>query len=154
MFLLRRTTPRVTVAQLLAEAEARIARGGARQDICHEWLSVNRSLLTPEELRAYEDAERQVFGEMVARNLRAAEHERWGELVAAIAEYEANIQDHFVGAVPYQRLQALYLAQGDYDNALRVSRAHTQLLSRFRRPVIWENEEESSAPALRLVPMG
>lgn len=151
MFLLRRSTPRVTVAQLLADAEHQIAQGTPRQDICHHWLTQNRSLLTPEEFHAYEEAERQLFGEMVARNQRAAAHEQAGRLTEALAEYEANVRDKFVGEVPYQRLQALYLAHGDYDNALRVSRAYTAQLGRFRRPITWENDaDDSYAPPPRL----
>lgn len=145
----RRPPPRVTVAQLLAWAEAQVARGVPRQTICHGWLRQDRQCLTPEEKSAYDQAERQLFGEMVARNVRGAELEKLGRSAEARELYEANVTDGFVGAHPYQRLQALYLACGDYDRALRVSRLHTQVLASSRAPVrpSWGDDDEFDVDA-------
>ena len=134
MSFFRRSQPRVTVAQLMSWAQAQVALGVPRQAICQGWLSQEYFSRTPEEREIYSQAERQLFGEMVARNLRGAELERRGYIAEAMEEYEANLTDRFLGAHPYQRLQALYLARGDYDSALRVSRTHVRILASSRPP--------------------
>lgn len=151
MPLFRRPQPRVTVAQLLTWAQTQIAIGVPRQAICHGWLSQDRSRLTPDEQAVYEQAERQLFGEMVARNLRGEELEKQGQVFEAIREYEANVADRFLGAFPYQRLQAIHLARGDYNTALRISQTHADILARFR-PEEPQPQEASTLPVgLRLV---
>jgi hypothetical protein len=135
MSFFRRSQPRVTVAQLMSWAQAQVALGVPRQAICQGWLSHACFSRTPEERESYSQAERQLFGEMVARNLRGAELERRGCITEAMEEYEANLNDRFLGAHPYQRLQALYLARGDYDSALRVSRTHLRILASSRPPI-------------------
>jgi tetratricopeptide (TPR) repeat protein len=121
-------------------AESQIKLGMPRQEICQGWLDQDRCTLTPEERVVYQQAERQLFAQMVARDLRGVELEKRGLRTEAIALYEANVSDRFLGAHTYQRLQALYLAQGDYDKALRISRIHVALLSRTRLPVPSWNE--------------
>ena len=154
MFWFRRSQPRVTVAQLLSWAESQIALGVPRQTICEGWLKQDRTALTEREHEVYAQAERQVFDEMVARNMQGAELEKQGHSQEAIAQYEANVRDGFVGAQPYLRLQALYLARGDYDSALRVSRQHSALLAQFRTPPPrWsESFEEAPQPRPSLLP--
>ena len=143
MLKLRRPQPRVTVAQLMKWAKLQIAQGAPRQAICEGWLRQDRTTLTPEERAAFEQAERQLFCEMVDRDLRGADMEKRGLVADAIAEYEANVKDQFLGAHTYQRLQALYLAQGDYDNALRISRIHVNLLARSRKVApTWDDDED------------
>ena len=128
-------------------AQSQIALGVPRQAICHGWLDQDRSGFTPEEQAVYEQAERQLFGEMVARNLRGAEFEKQGLVYEAIREYEANLADRFLGEHPYKRLQAIYLSSGDYNSALRISRIHADILARYRRPEpSWEDESEESEP--------
>jgi tetratricopeptide (TPR) repeat protein len=148
----RRPQPRVSVAQLLASAQSELARGVPRQTICQGWLSQDRCSLTPEERVIYGQAERQLFAEMIARNQRGAELEKCGKIPEAIAEYEANVADRFLGAQPYQRLQALYLAQGDYDKALRTSRLHTSVLAAARQPspTVWDDHEDFDVDAVAL----
>ena len=139
----RRPPPRVTVAQLMVWAQSQIALGVPRQAICRGWLDQDRSALTLEEQAVYEQAERQLFGEMVARNLRGSELEKQGLIYEAIQEFEANLADKFLGEHPYKRLQAIYLARGDYNSALRVSRIHAEILARYRRPEpCWEDDSE------------
>ncbi|MBB6050900.1 hypothetical protein [Armatimonas rosea] len=148
MQLFHRPQPRVTVAQLLSWAEAQVARGVPRQAICQEWLQQHRCAGTPDLKSIYEQAERQLFGEMVARDLRGSELEKMRRTDEAIAEYEAIVADGFLGAHPYERLQALYLARGDYDSALRVSQARVRTLSLIRPPTPPSWDE---TPPLRLV---
>lgn len=144
MQLFRRPQPRVTVAELLAWAQTQIALGVPRQAICHGWLHPDRTSLTAEERGVYQQAERQLFGEMVARNHRALELEKHQRFPEAISLYEANARDRFVGALPYQRLQALYIKQGDYDAALRISRLHARLLASIREtPQAHGNDKDS-----------
>lgn len=147
MFWLRRSQPHITVAQLLSWAEVQIAAGVPRQTICEGWLKQDRTTLTDDEQAVYAKAERQLFDEMVARNMLGAELEKQGRGQEAIAPYEANVRDGFVGAQPYLRLQALYLAHGDYDSALRVSRQHIALLAQFRPPALrWSESFEETPP--------
>ena len=131
----RRPKPRVSVAQLMVWAESQLAQGVPRQEICQSWLNQDRCSLTPEEREIYGQAERQLFAEMTARNQRGAELEKQGKIVEAIAEYETNVADRFLGAQPYQRLQSLYLSLGNYDKALRVSRLHISVLAAARLPL-------------------
>jgi hypothetical protein len=143
MLKLHRPQPRVTVAQLMKWAKLQVEQGAPRQAICEGWLRQDRTTLTPEERVVFEQAERQLFCEMVDRDLRGADLEKRGLSADAIAEYEANVKDQFLGAHTYERLQALYLAQGDYDNALRISRIHVRLLARSREVApTWEDEDE------------
>ncbi|WP_309720874.1 hypothetical protein [Armatimonas sp.] len=146
----RRPQPRVSVAQLMASAQSEFARGVPRQTICQSWLNQDRCSLTPEEREIYWQAERQVFAEMIARNQRGAELEKLGKIPEAIAEYEANVVDRFLGAQPYQRLQALYLSLGDYDKALCVSRLHTSVLAAARQPSpsTWDDNDDFDGDAV------
>lgn len=129
---LRRPQTQVTIAELLSSAEEKRAQGVPCQVICHHWLLQDHRNRHPKERQAYEAAERQLFGEMLLRNQRGIDEEKRGELDQAIIEYEANVADQFVGAHPYRRLQAIYLTRRDYDNALRISRIHSQILARGR----------------------
>jgi hypothetical protein len=63
----------------------------------------------------------------VDRNLVGIELERAGAVDRAIALYEANVAESFIGSHPYERLRILYTKRHDYPNALRVCRAYLAL---------------------------
>ncbi|MFL0245478.1 hypothetical protein [Candidatus Clostridium stratigraminis] len=54
------------------------------------------------------------------RNFRAEELEKQGDIKAASELYEENIKDGFPGIQPYDRLQAIYKKQKNYNEELRV----------------------------------
>lgn len=60
---------------------------------------------------------------MSTRNDEAAHLERQHQPARAIELYEANVEDRFKGAYPYERLWALYGAAGRIEDAMRVCRA-------------------------------
>lgn len=67
------------------------------------------------------------FSAMVDRNLTGIDLERAGAIDRAIALYEANVAESFIGSHPYERLRIIYTKQRDYPNALRVCRAYLAL---------------------------
>ncbi len=110
----------VTKAQLLQQADEHMQQGVSRQAIGDTWLNMDRSKLTIEEMTAYSEAEQALFGVMVDRNQQGITLERSGQLDEAIALYEANINDRFVGTHPYERLRIIYTKRKDYEQAIRV----------------------------------
>jgi hypothetical protein len=55
-----------------------------------------------------------------ARNLEGLAAEQAGEIESAIALYERNAAEGFVGDLPYGRLVAIYERRGAFDDAERV----------------------------------
>ena len=64
--------------------------------------------------------ERWLLEAQTARNLEALAAEQAGNLAGAIALYERNVAESFVGDLPYGRLVAIYERQGAFDEAERI----------------------------------
>ncbi|MCV9926336.1 hypothetical protein OIU83_01630 [Flavobacterium sp. LS1R49] len=56
----------------------------------------------------------------VERNLKAIEFEKEGEIEKAIALYEENVTEGFIGNHSYDRLATIYKNQNDIDNEIRI----------------------------------
>ncbi len=63
----------------------------------------------------------------VSRNASGAAAERAGNPGEAIALYEANVRDEYIGSHPYERLFRIYVREGRLDDAERVCRAFLEL---------------------------
>ena len=82
-----------------------------------------------------DDDERQRLEVQTRRNLDAMELEEAGRSDEAIALYEQNVAEGFVGDWPYSRLVAVYERARRYDDALRVlARAIEVTKADRRRP--------------------
>jgi tetratricopeptide (TPR) repeat protein len=68
-----------------------------------------------------------------ARNLEAMAAEQAGQVEAAIALYERNVQEGFPGDLPYGRLVALYERRGAFDDAERVLRRAIDVFAQSTR---------------------
>jgi hypothetical protein len=66
--------------------------------------------------------ERWLIEAQTARNLEALAAEQSGDVDTAMALYERNVAEGFVGDLPYGRLVALYERRGAFDEAERVLR--------------------------------
>jgi hypothetical protein len=66
------------------------------------------------------DEERRRLEIQTRRNLDAMELEAAGHIEKAVALYEQNVAEGFVGDWPYSRLVAVYERARRYDEALRV----------------------------------
>jgi tetratricopeptide (TPR) repeat protein len=64
--------------------------------------------------------ERWLLEAQTARNLAGLAAEQAGTLEKAIALYERNVAEGFVGDLPYGRLVAIYERQAAFDEAERV----------------------------------
>lgn len=60
------------------------------------------------------------WSNQVERNLKAMEHEKQGNIEAAIELYELNVDEEFNGTHPYERLTELYLHAGKKDDLMRI----------------------------------
>lgn len=130
---------RVDKAQLLKSAQEQAQRGIPRQTLCNQFLELSKKPSSADQQRAYLEAEAALFEVMVERNLTGKELERAGAIDRAVALYEANLADGFIGSHPYERLRIIYAKRQDHPNALRVCRAYLALArgdaqkkSRFR----------------------
>ncbi|MDE2434055.1 MAG: hypothetical protein KGN37_14540 [Burkholderiales bacterium] len=65
----------------------------------------------------------QMTGLLLDRNQQAQDLEKRGQMDAAVALYESNIDDMFDGSLPYERLIDFYTQQGAKEDAERVARA-------------------------------
>jgi hypothetical protein len=82
-----------------------------------------------------DDDERQLLEVQTRRNLDAIELEAAGRTEEALALYEQNVAEGFVGDWPYSRLVAVYERAREYDEALRVlARAIDVTKADRRRP--------------------
>ena len=68
-----------------------------------------------------------------ARNLEALSAEQSGDVERAIALYERNVAEGFVGDLPYGRLVMLYERRGALDEAERVLRRAIEVFEASRR---------------------
>jgi len=68
-----------------------------------------------------------------ARNLEALSAEQAGDVEAAIALYERNVEEGFPGDLPYGRLVMLYERRGALDQAERVLRRAIEVFEASRR---------------------
>ena len=68
-----------------------------------------------------------------ARNLEALALERAGDVTAAIALYERNVEEGFPGDLPYGRLVAIYEKRGDLEDAERVLLRAIEVFEASRR---------------------
>jgi hypothetical protein len=82
-----------------------------------------------------DDAERERLEAQTRRNLEALEYEGDGRMDLAIALYEQNVDEGFVGDWPYSRLAGVYERARRYDDAVRVlTRALEVTRADRRRP--------------------
>jgi hypothetical protein len=68
-----------------------------------------------------------------ARNLEGLRAEQAGDLEAAIALYECNVQEGFPGDLPYGRLVAIYEKRGTLEEAERVLRRAIEVIDGSQR---------------------
>jgi tetratricopeptide (TPR) repeat protein len=68
-----------------------------------------------------------------ARNLEALTAEQAGEVERAIALYERNVAEGFVGDLPYGRLVMLYERRGALEDAERVLRRAIEVFETSQR---------------------
>ena len=68
-----------------------------------------------------------------ARNLEALSAEQSGDVEAAIALYERNVEEGFPGDLPYGRLVMLYERRGALDEAERVLRRAIEVFQTSQR---------------------
>jgi tetratricopeptide (TPR) repeat protein len=82
-----------------------------------------------------EDDERAMLEAQTRRNLDGMDLEQAGQIDEAVALYEQNVAEGFVGDWPYSRLVAHYERARRYDEALRVlARAIEVARADRRRP--------------------
>src|ERR1051326_4214618 len=84
-----------------------------------------------EEQETLED--RWLLEAQTARNLEGLSAEQSGDLERAIALYERNVAEGFVGDLPYGRLVMLYERRGALDEAERVLRRAIEVFEASRR---------------------
>ena len=113
--------------RILKWAQEQMKQGVTRQVICNQLINVDRRKMSLDEMQAYLEAEQELFGVMVDRNLRGKTLEKSDHIDEAIALYEKNIADEFIGSHPYERLRIIYTRRKDYSNAIRVCRAYLNL---------------------------
>ena len=113
--------------QILKWAQEQMKQGVPRQVICNQLLNVNKRKTSLDEVQAYSEAERELFGVMVDRNLRGKTLEKSDHIDKAAVLYEENITDKFSGSHPYERLRIIYTKRKDYSNAIRVCRAYIDM---------------------------
>jgi tetratricopeptide (TPR) repeat protein len=114
-------------AQILNWAQEQMEKGISRQDICTQLLNIDRSKMSVEEMQAYSEAEHDLFGVMVNRNLLGESLEKEGRTDEAINLYEQNVMDKFIGTHPYERLRIVYTKRKDFENAIRICQAYIKL---------------------------
>ncbi len=68
-----------------------------------------------------------------ARNLEGLTAEHAGDVDGAIALYERNVSEGFVGDLPYGRLVAIYEKRGAWEEAERVLRRAIEVIESSRR---------------------
>ena len=115
------------MAQILMWAQEQMKQGVSRQAICIQLLNVDTGKMSLDEMQAYLEAERELSGVMVNRNLRGKMLEKSDHIDEAAALYEENIEDKFIGSHPYERLRIIYTKRKDYVSAIRVCRAYLNL---------------------------
>jgi len=106
-------------------ADQQMKRGISRQDVCLQILEVKVNSV--DEARAKSEAERELFGLFVQRNLNGKALEEAGRAAEAVPLYEANVADKFIGQHPYERLRIIYTREHDYTNAIRICQAYLNL---------------------------
>jgi tetratricopeptide (TPR) repeat protein len=90
--------------------------------------------LSPTDLEEPERLEdRWLLEAQTARNLEALAAEQSGEVERAIALYERNVAEGFVGDLPYGRLVMLYERRGALEEAERVLRRAIEVFEASRR---------------------
>lgn len=82
----------------------------------------------------YQAAANDVMAIMFMRNHRGTRQELNGQTAAAIAEYEANVQDLYGEGYPYNRLRLLYEQRHEYEKAIRVCEAYLRLPESLAAP--------------------
>jgi len=124
---LRSISKKRNKAQVIRWAHEQMNQGVSRQSICNQLLDVDSTKLSLEEMQANLEAEREIFGVMVDRNLTGRSLEKSGHIDEAVTLYEKNIEDGFIGSHPYERLRIIYTKRKDYGNAIRVCQAYINL---------------------------
>lgn len=147
----RKTTPNFKT-RVHQWAQDQIANGVPRQDIVNQLYKSTSAVVqdndafinqmrahmqgkgpmpTPHlQVQAYNQIADQIFSVMVNRNLKGREYEKAGNVSAAVRLYEANVQDHFDGTHPYDRLRIICTRQKRYDDAICVCEAYLALPDR------------------------
>jgi hypothetical protein len=85
--------------------------------LCHETVNMQETL----SIRAHADY---IADVMANRNFEGSTLERLRQADKAIELYEANVQDRYKGAYPYERLLALYASAGKFQDARRICQAY------------------------------
>jgi hypothetical protein len=99
---------------------------GIRQFLIRKWVVDRKGRINAELLafmHACVDEADRLSDTMVDRNRKGSDHEKNGEIEAAIEEYELNISEWFDGDHPYERLRVIYNRRKQYEDALRVCKA-------------------------------
>ncbi len=109
-------------------AYEQMAAGVPRQLVCDELIY--GKVESPLDRQGRSEAEHELSGVMVDRNLLGQALEKVGRGDEAIALYEANVVDQFNGSHPYERLRIIYEKRNDVAKALRVCRIYVALATR------------------------
>ena len=108
-------------------AHEQLARGIARQEICHLLFPWPKDNLPSDEFIARLESENELSLVMVERNLKGSELEKAGQVDKSIKLYEQNVADKAETNFAYQRLRVIYTKQGNFLEAIRVSEAFIAL---------------------------
>lgn len=111
--------------EFLQWAYAQMAAGAPRQVVCDELL--HGAVESPLDRAGRSEAESDLSGVMLDRNLFGQALEKAGRIDEAIALYEANVADQFGGSHPYERLGVIYRKRGDTVNEMRIKRIREAL---------------------------
>lgn len=82
-------------------------------------------------------------------NATGIEAEKNGDINLAIALYEKNVSNGFVGSHPYQRLAIIYRKQKRYDDEIRVLECAIKAYPKDGTKAPWFNERLKQAHELK-----
>jgi tetratricopeptide (TPR) repeat protein len=119
-------TSKQVLADLREWADSQLKAGKSRQFLETTLLKAKLDAKDPEyaaKLQANSLLAREIGNLLYQRNEQGSAYEKAGDIDQAIALYEQNVADEFMGGHPYERLRILYSQRKDYANALRICQA-------------------------------
>lgn len=119
------------VTELATAAKQMLESGKPLQDVYFYIFNLPASGY--EAMRAKQVVGNKLGDIFVERNNRGVELEGLEAIDAAIALYEENVTDCFVGTHPYERLRIIYTRQRRYMDAIRVCNSYLSMLERYRK---------------------